>query len=112
MEQLIKAPIDNKNILEDFTEVFHDGYYIEDTERDCKIVRQSFYVCGIPFELSYRFGTNMFRIESLRKANETLSIRKIQNDLESLKTETIHVECVENLWSDGFYSIVAQFYFK
>lgn len=56
----IKAPIDNKNIMEWFTEDFHNNEFIEQTSGGIK--KQVFYLCECLCELSYRFGDNWFRM--------------------------------------------------
>lgn len=52
-------PIDNKNIMEWFTEDFHNGDYLELEEG--KITKQVFCMNNCLCEISYRFGQNWFR---------------------------------------------------
>lgn len=60
----VAAPIDNKNIMEWFTENFHDGDYIEAFEDN--VAYQVFGMDGCLCELSYRFGQNWFKISILK----------------------------------------------
>jgi hypothetical protein len=54
----LKANIDNTSILEDFTDDFHGGRYIE--RMNDKITCQVFYMDNCLCEISYRFGQNWF----------------------------------------------------
>ena len=56
----IPFPIDNKNVLEDFTDVFHGGDFIE--RRHHGIVRQAFYNGSALWEVVYRLGDNRFEV--------------------------------------------------
>ena len=51
-------PIDNKHVLEDFTDVLHGGDCVE--RRHNGIVRQAFYDGAALWEISYRFGSAWF----------------------------------------------------
>lgn len=53
-------PIDNKHVLEDFTDVFHGGDCVE--RRHNGIVRQAFYDGAALWEVCYRFGDNKFEL--------------------------------------------------
>jgi hypothetical protein len=74
----LKANIDNKNIMEWFTESFHGGTYIE--RMNNKTTYQVFYMDNCLCELSYRFGQNwfMFRIiegspDDVRRCTKTIN---------------------------------------
>lgn len=56
--KLVRFPIDNKNILEDFTEVFHDEDCVEFRHKG--FVKQAFYFQGLLCEVSYLFGSAKF----------------------------------------------------
>ena len=56
----IPFPIDNKNVLEDFTDVFHGGDYVE--RRHNGIVRQAFYDGAALWEVCYKFGFASFEL--------------------------------------------------
>ena len=56
----LKANIDNTSILEDFTDAFHGGRYIE--RMNDKITCQVFYMDNCLCEISYRYGQNWFRV--------------------------------------------------
>lgn len=73
----LKANIDNRNILEDFTEDFHGGRYIERITEN--LIHQVFYMEGCLCELTYRFSQNWFRCriiegnpEDVRKCSTTI----------------------------------------
>ena len=76
----MKAPIDNKNVLEDFTEIFHNGEYIENVENH--ITYQIFFKCGCLCEISYRFGQNWFKIRYLEGLPDNLC--KCIKEIESI----------------------------
>lgn len=60
-KKLIPAPIDNKNIMEDFTDDFHEGDFVEHVEN--RVHRQAFWKCGALCVISYEFGNNWFDIQ-------------------------------------------------
>lgn len=104
----LKANIDNKNILEDFSNVFHDGFYVEDyTESETK---QAFYVKGQLFELSYRLGENIFRIKSLEKPVNIYSVDEIRKAAKQLNNDNVSVLC-SDCGLDGVYTLTGMFYF-
>lgn len=77
--KLIAAPIDNKNILEDFTDDFHEGKFVETV--DNRVHRQAFWKCGALCVISYGFGNNWFELQlvqgterQIRKAAEELAV--------------------------------------
>lgn len=57
-KKLWPMPIDNKHILEDFTDDFHGGEFVETV--GTKIHRQAFWKCGVLCVISYEFGNNWF----------------------------------------------------
>lgn len=59
-KNLTAWPIDNKHILEDFTDELHDGRFVE--RRNKYIVRQAFYDGSVLWEVSYEFGKNRFEL--------------------------------------------------
>lgn len=59
-KNLTPWPIDNKHILEDFTDELHDGRFVERTNNG--IVRQAFYDGAVLWEVCYRFGKNRFEL--------------------------------------------------
>lgn len=63
MEQVkyVAFPIDNKNIMEDFSDVVHDGNYLE--YHHGRTTKQAFYHQGLLWELGYSFGSNNFSVE-------------------------------------------------
>lgn len=64
----IKANIDNKNVMEWFSEDFHGGRYIG--RMNDKITCQVFYMDGCLCELSYRFRQNWFRCRIIEGSPE------------------------------------------
>lgn len=79
----MKANIDNKNILEDFTDIFHQDVYIE---RICnKITYQVFYLCGCLCEVSYRFGQNWFKVRIIEGNPD--DVRRCSYEISSITKE-------------------------
>jgi hypothetical protein len=76
----IKAPIDNKNILEDFTDVFHNGTYLERTSNG--ITYQIFILNDCLCEISYRFGQNWFMVRMIE--GDPDNIRKCSAEIASI----------------------------
>ena len=108
-KKLIKAPIDNKNVCEDFTDVFHGGEFVEQTSNS--LHRQLFYMGGIPFEIRYFFGENIFRIESLcnvGKMSFAPKVREALNDLNGGNIICKYDEC----YNGKAYVLNGEFYFK
>lgn len=105
--KLIQAPIDNKNILEDFTDIFHNGSYIESRNRNQ--VRQAFYINGLLFELTYHFGCNYFRIECLSEigTDDIPIIKDIVEKVESMNMDDVIVRYND----DKMNVIIGLFYF-
>lgn len=59
-KNLTPWPIDNKHVLEDFTDELHDGRFVERTNNG--IVRQAFYDGAVLWEVIYEFGKNRFEL--------------------------------------------------
>lgn len=76
----IKAPIDNKNICEWFTEAFHSNNYIEQVED--KVTKQVFYLCECLCEVSYRFGQNWFRVRIIEGSPD--NVRQCSAKIDSI----------------------------
>ena len=68
--KLVRFPIDNKNILEDFTEVFHDDDCVE--HRYKGFVKQAFYFQGLLCQVSYLFGSAKFFVVCTEKISTGL----------------------------------------
>lgn len=87
----LKANIDNKNVMEWFSEDFHGGTYIERVND--KTTYQAFYMDGCLCELSYRFGQNWFRCRIIEGSPE--DVRKCSTTIEkvvmSLNGENVKV---------------------
>ena len=60
-KKLWPMPIDNKHILEDFTDDFHGGEFVEHVEGSIR--HQAFWCCGALCVLSYQFGSNWFSFD-------------------------------------------------
>ena len=88
----LKANIDNTNILEDFSDNFHGGRYIE--RMNDKITCQVFYMDNCLCELSYRYGQNWFMCRIIE--GEPDDVRKCTSTLEkvvmSLNSDNIRVK--------------------
>ena len=69
-KKLIPAPIDNKNILEDFTDDFHFGEFVEHVENG--VHRQAFWVSGALCVMSYEFGNNWFDFQFVSATKQQL----------------------------------------
>ena len=67
-KELIPAPIDNKNIVEDFTDDFHFGKFVESVENG--VHRQAFWKCGALCVISYEFGNNWFDFQFVQATEQ------------------------------------------
>ena len=67
-KKLIAAPIDNKNILEDFTDDFHEGEFVETVEN--RVHRQAFWKCGALCVISYEFGNSWFDLQFVQATEQ------------------------------------------
>ena len=65
-------PIDNKNIMEWFTEDFHNDHYLEIIED--KITKQVFFMNDCLCEVSYRFGQNWFKFRVIEGKPDNVKI--------------------------------------
>lgn len=68
--RLIAAPIDNKNVVEDFTDDFHFGEFVETVEN--RVHRQAFWKCGVLCIISYEFGNNWFDFQFVNGTKEQM----------------------------------------
>lgn len=107
-KELIKAPIDNKNIVEDFADVFHNGEFVEYAKD--KFHKQLFYIGDEPFELSYYFGDSFFAIKALDGIKDMSSINVIRDAVKSLNTDHVFVKYGESGKEDK-YLLCGTFYF-
>lgn len=95
-KKLVAWPIDNKHILEDFTDELHGGRFVECTNKG--IVRQAFYEGAVLWEVCYEFGKNRFELH----CHSSLC----QEYMEAMKTKVLaladeesglYVECLEEM---------------
>lgn len=77
---LIPAPIDNKNILEDFTDNFHHDEYIQSAFD--KVTQQVFFMKGCLCELMYRFGQNWFKFRIIE--GDPFDVRRCSTELDDI----------------------------
>ena len=61
-------PIDNKHFLEDFTDDFHYGEFVETVEN--RVHRQAFWKCGALCVISYEFGNNWFDLQFVQATEQ------------------------------------------
>ena len=66
--KLWPMPIDNKHILEDFTDDFHGGEFVETVEN--RVHRQAFWKCGALCVISYEFGNNWFDLQFVQATEQ------------------------------------------
>lgn len=67
-KKLWPMPIDNKHILEDFTDDFHGGEFIETVEN--RVHRQAFWKYGALCVISYEFGNNWFDLQFVQATEQ------------------------------------------
>ena len=108
-KKLTKAPIDNKNVCEDFTDVFHNGDFVECVEQG--VHKQLFYLDGIPCEVRYFFGENIFRLEFNCDMSKMSIIRKVREALNDLNGGNIICK-YDECYNGKAYVINGEFYFK
>lgn len=106
--KLIEAPIDNKNILEDFTDIFHSGNYVESRNDD--FVKQVYFIDKKLFEISYRYGLNAFGIKCWDIMDNMQIVYEIREKVESMIMDNVIVEYSDTDY-DGQYELNAGFYF-
>lgn len=102
---MMKANIDNKNILEDFTANFHNDIYIE---RKCdNIIYQVFYLCDCLCDISYRFGQNWFKFRMIEgKYDDILRCsEEFANIVKSFNTDDVRVKFNPMLGVYEFYFV-------
>lgn len=97
-KDFINAPIDNKHVLEDFTDVLHDGKYVE--RRDGKNVYQAFYDGRNLWEVKYTLGSNL--VELLCRyyaADYPESAKRMRERLLSMedKENNLYVKVIESI---------------
>lgn len=80
-------PIDNKNIMEDFTEAIHNNECIE--YRFKRVVKQAFYHRGLLFELQYILGDSIFSVTT----NDVSYYHK--ESMESIRDKIVSLEYPE-----------------
>jgi len=102
---MIKANIDNKNIMEWFSEDFHHDKYIE--RLNDKITYQVFYLCDCLCELSYRFGENWFKFRMIEGKYEDIvrCSAECSKIVKSFNTETVCVKYNAILGVYEFYFV-------
>ena len=106
--KLIQAPIDNKNILEDFTDIFHSGDYVE--SRDDDFVKQVYFIDNKLFEINYRYGLNGFCIKCWDIMDNMQIVYEIREKVESMNMDNVIVKYYDTDY-DGQYELNAGFYF-
>ena len=88
-KRFIPAPIDNKHILEDFTDELHDGRFVERTNNG--IVRQAFYDEDVLWELIYTFGDHICFL--VVRSGTSSSIKK---SMEKMTETMLAMTCEDN----------------
>lgn len=86
--KLVRFPIDNKNILEDFTDVFHNEDCVE--FRHNRFVKQAFYFQGLLCEVSFSFGSAKFFVVCTENISTELRaeiLSKFKTRIEGLNDE-------------------------
>lgn len=82
-KKLIPAPIDNKNVLEDFTDVLHNSEYTE--WRSNGLVKQAFWDGGNLWVVSYRFGCNVFMVNLVQQDADYMQSKiRVREQIEEL----------------------------
>ena len=101
MEQAKYAvfPIDNKHIMEDFSDVIHDGDYLE--LRLKGFVKQAFYHKGLLWELQYTYGGNFFSVTSMYCPSKE-SFDEIKEKIMTLNYDEYEVKVNIRDLSNGF----------
>lgn len=111
-KKLIPAPIDNKNVCEDFTDVFHFGDFVEHSAN--RVIKQAFWEDGNLWVVAYRFGFNWFHIHLVQEGrNWKASAQRVKNGILSLNdSQNIMVEILGDVEQDmkDFYRCT--FWFK
>lgn len=103
MEQAKYAafPIDNKHIMEDFSDVIHNGDYLE--YHHGRTTKQAFYHQGFLWELGYSFGSNHFSVELMSFVLEPEEALKIMKErIMTLNDDEYEVKVDIRDLSNGF----------
>lgn len=66
--KLWPMPIDNKHFIEDFTDDFHGGEFVETVEN--RVHRQAFWKCGALCVISYEFEKNCFDLQFVQATEQ------------------------------------------
>ena len=103
-KNLTAWPIDNKHVLEDFTDELHDGRFVERTNKG--IVRQAFYDGPVLWEVCYRFGDSKFELH-LRGGDIDSEhyLDKMKAKVLALADEEngLYVQCVDGYETGSLY---------
>lgn len=110
-KKFIAAPIDNKNVLEDFTEDFHEGHYIE--HRNRHEVRQVFFDGDNLWEISYSFGDNHFKLVAIDGALDIkhsaermkAKILRMRDEANSLYVRMTENTCESTIYGEFLFSL-------
>ena len=120
-QELIPAPIDNKNVMTDFTEVFHNGDCLSISKPignlvHVKHVYEWFVVENCLCCVEYVFGLQWFRVyvqNSSTEENRDKANRYIQQCVEQLYHDNVTQELiVEKDDTPGTLASTYNFYFK
>lgn len=112
-KKLINAPIDGKNIMDEF-DWLHDNDYTETL--DDRKHRLAFYNCGLLWQLEYSYGMNTLRIYTEEIDSGSTSLNRSMSDIisrvENLKQCNEGLEIVSSVKvAEGSCSIYVSFYF-
>lgn len=119
-KNIVPMPIDNKHILEDFTDELHGGDCIE--LRKGRVVNQTFYFEGFLCLLYYKFGDSHFHVVFLQDlsydgneeyeydGNDEYALQKMKEKLELLSDEDngLIIKIIDNVgrFCCFFYKVV------
>ena len=111
-KKLMPAPIDNKNVCEDFTDVFHCNDYVEHSVN--RVVKQAFWDDGNLWVVAYRFGFNWFHVHLVQEGRDwKSSARRMKDAILSLnESENIMVEVLGDVEQDMRDFFRCTFWFK
>lgn len=105
----IPAPIDNKNVLEDFTSVFHNDEYV--SRRSTKNTEHQYFVLeDCLCELTFCHGDNCFTLNVVH--GEGLNRERCQYMLEELVKELFPEDYETDLFVEKITENKYAFYFK
>ena len=103
-KNLTPWPIDNKHILEDFTDELHGGRFVERTNKS--LVRQAFYDGAILWEVCYNFGKNRFTLQCHGgKMDKEHFVEQMKAKILALSDEDngLYVQCVDGYEEGSLY---------